>query len=334
MLKSKKEIEMPHENAIPDIERPSFFKGQRLKADDLNELHTFQRELRWLHNRTFHMWGIALGMEVTGKRAERVVRIGEGVCIDCLGREIILTHPMELPIPPVSGIGLDTPVEYLLIAQYQDQTPLLEMGDGNCAPSGSVRFAEEPLIYWEEKVGYNPDNDGLKIILAEIKVIDCQLAEPVSLVSRRSAHLNQPPYIFAGSTDAELTNWEMDYDGEESSKRIIGIKATVDTSSAQFRLTPKYMAEVRGIRTLRLFELPQQTRVHVVNGPIHISDPTPVSFTLHVLLPTIKANLWNPQALLNGTAIFKNDSEEQIKVDAAYAANNILRWHIIWQGIE
>ena len=46
---------------IPILERPAFFSGQRLTAADLDTVQTFHRELRWLHNRSLHSWGIAFG---------------------------------------------------------------------------------------------------------------------------------------------------------------------------------------------------------------------------------------------------------------------------------
>ena len=54
---------------IPTIERPVFFDGQRLTSEDLGEAFAYERELRWLHNRSLHGWGIVLGYAVTGARA-------------------------------------------------------------------------------------------------------------------------------------------------------------------------------------------------------------------------------------------------------------------------
>ena len=56
-------------NDIPELDRVVFFDHQRLTARDLNEAATVQRELRWLHNRSLHGWGIGLGFGVSGAKA-------------------------------------------------------------------------------------------------------------------------------------------------------------------------------------------------------------------------------------------------------------------------
>ena len=52
-------------NDIPDLERITFFAGQRLLARDLGDLQRADRELRWLHNRSLHTWGIGIGFVFT-----------------------------------------------------------------------------------------------------------------------------------------------------------------------------------------------------------------------------------------------------------------------------
>ncbi len=72
------------------MERPVFFDGQQLYADDLQELAGFHQALRWLHNRSLHQPGIGNGFAVAGKRGDREVSIGPGYALDYLGREIVL----------------------------------------------------------------------------------------------------------------------------------------------------------------------------------------------------------------------------------------------------
>src|SRR5829696_7000623 len=88
---------------IPELERIQFFTGQRLTAGDLSELQRANRELRWLHNRSLHGWGMGIGFGVTGERGETAVTVTPGYAIDCRGREIILTETMTLAVPAVAA---------------------------------------------------------------------------------------------------------------------------------------------------------------------------------------------------------------------------------------
>ena len=56
---------------IPVLQRPEFFDGQRLFADDLTAAQTYHREMRWLHNRGLQQLGIIFGYAVreSGRRA-------------------------------------------------------------------------------------------------------------------------------------------------------------------------------------------------------------------------------------------------------------------------
>ena len=73
------------------LERLQFFNGQRLFASDLQQLEAFNREMRWLHNQSLHQAGVGNGLEVTGQKGDREVKIMPGYAIDALGREIVLT---------------------------------------------------------------------------------------------------------------------------------------------------------------------------------------------------------------------------------------------------
>src|SRR3954454_12726023 len=85
------------------IERLRFFDGQRLFASDLQGIEAFNREMRWLHNRSLHQPGIGKGFAVTGRRGDREVRIGAGYALDDQGREIVLTIGRTEPVPPVDS---------------------------------------------------------------------------------------------------------------------------------------------------------------------------------------------------------------------------------------
>src|SRR5690606_41682772 len=85
------------------LERQKFFDGQRLFASDLQELESFHREMRWLHNRSLHQPGIGNGYAITGVKGARIVTVGPGYAIDAEGREIVLLAERVLQVPPGAG---------------------------------------------------------------------------------------------------------------------------------------------------------------------------------------------------------------------------------------
>src|SRR5918996_4494319 len=141
---------------IPDIERVTFFTGQRLTEKDLAALQRANRELRWLHNRSLHSWGIGIGLGVTGERGDSAVTVEPGYGVDCLGREIILTAPQTMPIPAVShdlnviSTRGSADTVYYLVAAYQEDADqkVAERRPGVCLPEGTVRLSEEPRLEW------------------------------------------------------------------------------------------------------------------------------------------------------------------------------------------
>ena len=89
--------------ATRSVERQTFFDGQRLFAADLQALEGFNREMRWLHNRSLHQPGIGNGFAVSGRKGDRQVIVGPGYAIDDIGHEIVLTSSRTIPVPPVAG---------------------------------------------------------------------------------------------------------------------------------------------------------------------------------------------------------------------------------------
>jgi hypothetical protein len=104
------------------IERLQFFNGQRLFASDLQGIEAFNREMRWLHNKSLHQPGIGNGFAVAGKKDDREVQIGPGYAIDALGREIVLTQTQVEPVPPVAGEEDGTAALFDLTVSYPDDS--------------------------------------------------------------------------------------------------------------------------------------------------------------------------------------------------------------------
>ncbi len=292
---------------IPDLKRIEFFNGQRLTAQDMTAVQSANRELRWLHNRSLHGWGIGIGYGVAGETGDTSVTIAPGYAIDCLGRELILTSPVTMTIPAVAGISAGgstlTAATYFLTASYLDDTgqSTAESRPGVCLPGGTVRLTEGPLIQWQE---FKDIQDGMNIILAEASILNCQLNAPLGLGVRRPARPPQQPYINAGQVPPGAITW---------TPTVIGIRARVDTSAAQFQATPAYFANVVGSRQIAIGNI----NILLVTAVI-IDSPAPDGFFCDVLL--LQNNPASGVAPLNPALL--------------PATIALLQWTIDWMGVE
>jgi hypothetical protein len=268
---------------IPLLERPSFFDGQRLLAHDLAAAQAYSRELRWLHNRSLHGWGIAFGCAVAGSRRAHSVKVDTGYAIDCIGRDLVLEIPIEMPIPSVASASDGGPVTYYLTVSYAEDAQLTPITrTGACNTSGAVRRPEMPLIRWQDPSDINPPSRyryGLDVVLASIRVLNCQLAEDVSGRERRDAVPPQQPYVAAGRTTAGETAWQL----WPNDNAALGVATTVSTSGAGFQTTPRYQAHVVGER---IFQAAAGGEAFIADGYTQIAQATASSFELRVILPT------------------------------------------------
>lgn len=305
-------------NNFPVLERPAFFDGQRLIAADLTTVQTFHRELRWLHNRSLHNWGIAFGYAVTGVRKARTVQIQPGYALDCQGRELILTEAMTLAIPAVADNGAGGPMTYFLTVAYADDADLTpEIRSGACGTAGAVRRPEQPLIRWQDpNEGYRY---GLDVVLASISVQNCQLAADVSGVERRDAVPAQQPYVAAGQSEAGATVWTLWPDAETP----VGVSTTIATTVAGFRTPPRYQAHVMGERVIQPApNTATNLRGAVIDGYAQVTNASATGFELIVLLPQGRIGTLPLNPDLDTTLV------EQLNNKAA------LGWFVVWMGIE
>lgn len=290
---------------IPELERATFFPGQRLTDSDLTQLQSAQQELRWLHNRALHSWGIGIGLAVTGERGATAVSIEPGYGVDCQGREIILTEFRMITVPAVAGGPGGAERIYYLVAAYQsnNEQKIAEQRSGVCFPGGTVRLSEEPLIEWRE-----PDKllDGHELVLAQAWIKNCQLSRPLFLASRRYARPAQQPYIAMGQTNTGATAWKLWGEGADD----LGVFTGVDTSTARFTTTPNYIAHVAGDRYL----LNDAGLEVLISGIASVTDATPDGFTLR-----IRTHVERGQIRGDNLPTFLSES---------------LRWYVVWMGIE
>ncbi len=295
-------------SSIPEIERLQFFSGQLLTADDLTTLDTNNRELRWLHNRSLHNWGIGFGLDVLGARGDTSVTVNPGYAIDSLGREIILSAPVVVPIPAVPGASDGSAAVYYLVSNYVDdanQTTEEQRSATACYPGGSVRLTNDPAILWKTRFQLAPTVD---VILASVQIQNCVLSQAPSAAVRRYSTCGQSLYIKAAEVYAASLTWTPWIVGDES----LGFTTPISTLSAKFQTTPNYLAQIIGPRTA-------SSSAIVIADFLSIVDDSPIGFTLQVALPQLAENV-NPGSVRDpqaGPEIFQQ-----------------LGWRVSWVGTE
>jgi hypothetical protein len=310
--------------SIPELERPAFFDGQRLEADDLAAMYDFHRELRWLHNRALHNWGIAVGFAVRGAKGSREVTVSPGYALDCQGHDLLLSRPVTLAVPAVSGTASGKPMLYYLTASYADDARIApsESRDGECAGGGAVRRVEAPLVRWQDPRSVVTENRwrrGLDIVLAAVQVLDCALVAAPSMAERRGARPEPQPFVAAGTSAPESTVWTF-FNGASG---IAGIQAIVDTSSAGFQRTPTYTAQIVGTRVLKADTGSGSPNGVLVDGFGSVVSPTSNGFVYRLVMPR---NLTTGPYTLNPNAIFTAKTLDTLRT--------ALRWSVAWMGVE
>ena len=80
------------------FERPRYFAGKLLTAEDLELEQRYQIEKRWLLNRMLQGPGIVSGLAVRSD-AQGSVTVSPGFALDSHGREILVCAPQQLDIP-------------------------------------------------------------------------------------------------------------------------------------------------------------------------------------------------------------------------------------------
>ena len=329
------------------VERQRFFDGQRLLADDLQQIEGFNREMRWLHNQSLHQPGIGNGFIVTGHKGDREVTVGAGYALDDLGREIVLTSSRTLAVPPVAGDPDGQARGFVLTVRYPDDADLeeVELRQGVCGTRGAVRLREEPIFCW---VQLNPDGSpardqaeiltGRTPVLAAIAVRNCRLDKDLSIAPRRDARPPDPTRIACGvEAPTVWQRWDPwadgDGDGDGDGGTVAelgslyrlagGIQAVIHTGSGGFLATPGYFARIDGPRAFTVSAGIESTRRIVLEGLPVVVDPRPTSFTVQV--PVL---------------VFERARQQEGPVEAVPAADDLdlvtllADWRVGWMGIE
>ena len=99
------------------LERPRFFTGQLLTADDLQQEQDYFQGKNRLHNRFLHGWGIVDGLSITVDQGTAVV-VSPGFALDCAGNELVLPEPEQLSLTGLVGRHYVT-IQYLEVPSGQ-----------------------------------------------------------------------------------------------------------------------------------------------------------------------------------------------------------------------
>jgi hypothetical protein len=141
------------------IKRLHYFNHQFLRAEDFTAEQEYHLGMRRHHNRLLHTYGIAEGLEVPDPPSGSTsVRVTEGIALDNLGREIILTEDFSLQLESFDA----NKAVYVTIEYNEEQSdPTDETG-----AEGDRRWKEEPKISATET---KPNNLGARLILGRVK---------------------------------------------------------------------------------------------------------------------------------------------------------------------
>ncbi|MCB9101770.1 MAG: hypothetical protein H6632_19705 [Anaerolineales bacterium] len=150
------------------VKRVNYFTHQFLEAKDFTAEQQYHLKMRRRHNRVFHSWGVAEGLEVT-KNGENTntYLIKPGTAVDRYGREIVLLDKEEHTLQTTE------PQDWIyLTIRYPDEKLPEEIWDINDKDPGGtdnyIRLTEKPKI----ELNTQPKDDGSVIILAKIKLKD------------------------------------------------------------------------------------------------------------------------------------------------------------------
>jgi hypothetical protein len=300
-------------------ERQQFFDGQRLFADDLQQIERYHRQMRELHNRSLHQPGVGSGFAVSGNVGDREVLIGPGYAIDDLGREITLTAARSEPIPPVAGESGGNPAYFDLTVYYpgDDELEASEARQGICVCPGVVRLREDPRFCWvrlEKPPTGEPSprdghlaaemSSGSKVRLARVGVQDCRL-KSLSIAERRNARPTQQPYVYCGRQPL-VENRSADNDE---------VVYTVSTSNAAFVTRPHYYVSLES----------KSDRKATV-GTEAIAPPIPIVPVFKIRDPKTTSFQLVTDVLLTGEQTFESLVKKLKKSEPQF--------DVVWIGVE
>ncbi len=181
-------------NGAPEVKRVNYFEGQHLRVTDFEVEQNYHAQMRHLHNRALHTWGVADGLEVNTNDS-RNANVKKGMAIDVCGREIVVPKDLTIDIP--KGAGATEGDFYLAICYREDcsnGTTTDKCVGGFSRKTESFRVAvlrELPSAWDSDKIGKECDKIGMDcnkvsqavsqeipwVALAKITLENCEITE-------------------------------------------------------------------------------------------------------------------------------------------------------------
>jgi hypothetical protein len=306
---------------LPSPDRPVFFAGQLLTANDLSAQQTLERELRRLHHRMLHGWGIASGLAITAAKGDTSAEIGAGYGIDSAGRELVLDEPLSVPVPPVAAGPSGDPVAFALVLRWtEDDVAVVVQRAGDCGSHGAVRRSDAPTVAWLDPPAVRA---GLDVVLSDVLIQNCRLAARPDPARRRLLNPPPTPYTACGSTLPGETEWRVT---STPSGQTWSAWTDVDTAEGGFGDVPVYLARLCGER----FWPASQSfsgKPALVDGTPYVEQAEAGRFRL--VVPLVPAT-----AIGSGAEIEVNPPDVVSAAGLSEQLTSTRAWYVEWIGVQ
>lgn len=97
---------------MADFTRLQYFHRQLLEVADFKVEQNYHQEMRRLHNRRLHTWGVVDGLTVKAKD-DKTVTIQPGMAMDASGREMETSSAVDKPVPNDLGNTLCVTIQHV-----------------------------------------------------------------------------------------------------------------------------------------------------------------------------------------------------------------------------
>lgn len=208
------------------FKRNKYYYGKLMTVQDFSSEQSYLNEKRWLINQHVLGWGVVYGLDVRPKDAQssNSVIVAPGLAIDRDGREILVSTPQEIPLPP--GQPGQEPEKFSIGIAFDE----IETDEATRPPIANEReeqreynSIEERFKLSAERVVPESEKDA-RLILAEVTRTSPASRLTINFSGRRLVHTY--PALLGDAPRIIQINWP--HDGElKESDFIFGEKAAI-----------------------------------------------------------------------------------------------------------
>lgn len=165
-----------------EIKRLNYYNSQFLVETDFNDEQRYHKQMRRLHNRALHTWGVVEGLAVERVPNEVKVTVAPGIAIDRLGQEIVLPERS-------AALGFDkydAGAQVYVTIKYMDVTDQADRDKNDAQTEGGRyrRWTERPKV---DTSATEPTADAPDMVLAVVTLDKDKAIAEVSQSKRRYA---------------------------------------------------------------------------------------------------------------------------------------------------